>query len=85
MWRLRLLNAMKKPRRDGGHKPGLLRVPYGGTCDGTENPSRRYFIAFSAFQQQMHSFSAEALGRPQCRRSLRFDCLQIGDSRITGE
>ena len=29
---------MKKPRRDGGHKPGLLRVPYGGTCDGEGKP-----------------------------------------------
>ena len=28
---------MKKPRRDGGHKPGL-RVPYGGTCDGEGKP-----------------------------------------------
>ena len=27
----------KKPRRDGGHKPGL-RVPYGGTCDGEGKP-----------------------------------------------
>ena len=38
VWRLRLRNAMKKPRRDGGHKPGLLRVPYGGTCDGEGKP-----------------------------------------------
>ena len=83
VWRLRLLNAMKKPRRDGGHKPGLL--PYGGTCDGREYPSHLYSIAFCVFQQQTHSFSAEAFGRPQCRHSLRFDCLRFEIRAITGE
>ena len=31
----------KKPRRDGGHEPGLP-VPYGGTCDGEGNPITEY-------------------------------------------
>ena len=85
VWRLRLLNAMKKPRRDGGHKPGLLRVPYGGTCDGEGIPITSLFYRFLIFQQQTHSFSAEAFGRPQCRHSLRFDCLRFEIRAITGE
>ena len=31
------LIIQKKPRRDGGHEPGLP-VPYGGTCDEEGNP-----------------------------------------------
>jgi hypothetical protein len=61
-------------------------VPYGGTCDGEGIPiTALFYRSMCHFHNRRTLFPMRSFGRPQCRHSLRFDCLRLEIRAITGE